>query len=146
MSTRRYTALSVRQPWADHLVFGDKRIENRDWPTHYRGPLLIHATLKEDEDAPLWLVPPPGGADSRGGIVGVMTLVHCLSRDEAVRCYPDQERYAFGLYCWVLARPVPLPNIVPCRGQLGLFEPALDAMQGDAVAAFVRQYATEGRP
>lgn len=36
--------LSVRQPWAFAIARGWKPIENRSWPTDYRGPLLIHAS------------------------------------------------------------------------------------------------------
>ena len=36
-------ALSIRQPWAWLIVCGHKPLENRSWPTPYRGPLLIHA-------------------------------------------------------------------------------------------------------
>ena len=39
-------ALSIRQPWAWAILHAGKRIENRDWRScHYRGPLLIHASL-----------------------------------------------------------------------------------------------------
>ena len=36
-------ALSIRQPWAWLIVHGFKDIENRDWPTNFRGRLLVHA-------------------------------------------------------------------------------------------------------
>lgn len=34
-------ALSVRQPFASMLAFGDKHIEVRTWNTNYRGPMVI---------------------------------------------------------------------------------------------------------
>lgn len=37
-------ALSIQQPWAWAIVKRDKRVENRTWPTTYRGPVLIHAS------------------------------------------------------------------------------------------------------
>jgi hypothetical protein len=37
-------ALSIRQPWAWLILHAGKDIENRDWPTKYRGPFLIHAS------------------------------------------------------------------------------------------------------
>ena len=43
--------LSVRQPWAWLIVYGGKDIENRSWRTPYRGPLLIHAGKRIDQDA-----------------------------------------------------------------------------------------------
>jgi hypothetical protein len=36
-------ALSIKQPWSWLIVFGHKDIENRSWPTRYRGRFLIHA-------------------------------------------------------------------------------------------------------
>ncbi len=37
-------ALSIRQPWAWHILHSGKDIENRDWPTRFRGRVLIHAS------------------------------------------------------------------------------------------------------
>jgi len=36
--------LSVRQPWASLIAWGDKTIEHRAWATDYRGTMLIHAS------------------------------------------------------------------------------------------------------
>lgn len=36
-------AITLHQPWATLMALGAKRIETRSWPTHYRGPLAIHA-------------------------------------------------------------------------------------------------------
>ena len=36
-------AISVRQPWAWAIISALKDIENRGWPIHYRGDILIHA-------------------------------------------------------------------------------------------------------
>ena len=48
-------ALSIRQPWAWLIVHGSKRVENRSRRTHYRGPVLIHAsagmTIREYHEA-----------------------------------------------------------------------------------------------
>ena len=35
--------LTLTQPWATLVAIGAKRIETRSWPTHYRGPIGIHA-------------------------------------------------------------------------------------------------------
>lgn len=37
-------ALSLIQPWATLVAIGAKRVETRDWPTDYRGPIAIHAS------------------------------------------------------------------------------------------------------
>lgn len=40
-------ALSLHQPYASAITLGLKRYETRSWFTKYRGPLVIHAALKE---------------------------------------------------------------------------------------------------
>lgn len=34
-------ALTIRQPWAAAITYADKRVENRVWPTSYRGYLEV---------------------------------------------------------------------------------------------------------
>ena len=47
-------ALTICQPYATLIVRGEKLVENREWPTRYRGRLLIHAGKSrqwlDDED------------------------------------------------------------------------------------------------
>ena len=83
-------ALSIRQPWAWLIVHAGKDIENRTWPTRFRGRVLVHAskgmTHAEYEAAcdHLWLhggpaiEPPDFHALERGGIVGSVELVDCV--------------------------------------------------------------------
>ena len=83
-------ALSIRQPWAWLIVNGHKDIENRDWPTVFRGELLVHAgqTLTRPfydttvaELSAAGLCPPdlPAFEDlPRGGLVGWTRVVDCL--------------------------------------------------------------------
>lgn len=42
--------LSMHQPWASLLILGFKRVEGREWPTDYRGPLWIHAGGKQPSE------------------------------------------------------------------------------------------------
>jgi predicted transcriptional regulator len=43
--------LSLKQPYADLLVFGEKTIELRKWNTKFRGEFLIHASKNIDIQA-----------------------------------------------------------------------------------------------
>jgi hypothetical protein len=56
----KWLALSMRQPWYWAVEHAGKRIENRDWATHYRGPLILHAARgcepAEYEEAVGWMV------------------------------------------------------------------------------------------
>lgn len=84
-------ALSIRQPWAWLIVNGHKDVENRDWPTNFRGQLLVHAGLTmtrryydqiSQELGNAGLLPPGGlpayEALARGGFVGKTRVVDCL--------------------------------------------------------------------
>ena len=39
-------ALTIIQPWASLIAWGEKEYETRSWHTHYRGLLAIHASKK----------------------------------------------------------------------------------------------------
>lgn len=116
-------ALTICQPYAHLIAIGAKRVENRTWPTRYRGPLLIHAGKSRE-----WL----GGAESTGmafgAVIATATLVDCLhidavERGEHTRIYPwlrDHE-HTVGPWCWVLADVAAIPEPVPARGAQGLW-------------------------
>jgi hypothetical protein len=62
-------ALSVRQPYADQIMRGTKRFENRPRPTKVRGRVYIYASLtpasSRGEDLP------------RGVIIGTVEIHNC---------------------------------------------------------------------
>lgn len=121
--------LTVRQPWA-WAIFNGKDIENRDWPTNYRGPLAIHAgkgmTADEYVQASQFIFEkggawPPYRPDLVfGAILGVVELVDCTP------LHPSA--WFQGAYGFVLANPRPLANPVPCKGALSLWEPPADVL------------------
>lgn len=43
--------LSIKQPYAELIVSGKKKIELRTWNTKFRGEFLIHASKSPDRDA-----------------------------------------------------------------------------------------------
>jgi hypothetical protein len=118
-------ALSIRQPWAWLIVNGWKDIENRSWPTKYRGDLLIHAskgmTRSEYDEALEATQEARGSLDGfpsfdslqRGGIVGAVKLVDCVSKCNSP--------WFFGPYGFVLSTAIDIP-FLPYKGQLGFFE------------------------
>ncbi len=130
-------ALSVRQPWAWLIVHGHKDIENRTWPTRFRGRVLIHAskgmTRAEYEDAADFAYF-HGGVQQmttfeemeRGGIVGVATITDCTDNSGSRWHMPDC--LGFKL---VDAKPLPF---VPCKGALGFFD-----VPADVLAAYLEQ-------
>ncbi|PVX75593.1 ASCH domain-containing protein [Paraburkholderia unamae] len=131
-------ALSIRQPYAWLIVNGIKDIENRDWPTRFRGRVLIHAGVnypKRDyaDDAVAYTrhygIQYPQRDDMIGGIVGVATIIDCVSESES--------KWFHGAYGFVLADARPLP-FVPCKGKLSFFDVPPD------VAAKLRQLHDSG--
>jgi len=120
--------LSNRQPWAWLIVQGIKTVENRSWATPYRGPLLIHASMRFALNAAefaqlrkqvlkkydIWI------SDDlpRGGIVGQVQLVDCVlsCHDKNDAFWHNRDDYAFVLRD---ARPLPFQ---PAKGRLHLFE------------------------
>ncbi len=47
-------ALTIWQPWASLIAAGEKIYETRSWPTKYRGPIAIHAAMKDPAKLPIW--------------------------------------------------------------------------------------------
>ncbi|MBG6287718.1 ASCH domain-containing protein [Pseudomonas nitroreducens] len=115
-------ALSIRQPWAWLVVNGFKPIENRDWPTRYRGRFLVHAskgmTRDEYEDArdlahELGITIPAPHELERGGIVGEATITGCVDHSASP--------WFFGKFGFALVDAKQLP-FRPLKGQLGFFD------------------------
>ena len=120
--------LSVRQPWSWLIMNAGKDIENRSWATKVRGRVLIHAskgvTGGEWRDSWAWVrhfCPEAyekgvreilAGTIERGGIVGSVEIVDCVTRSDSP--------WFQGEYGFVLKDPQPLP-FYPCRGKLGFF-------------------------
>src|SRR5277367_1612250 len=75
--------ISIRQPWATLIVRGIKDIENRSWPTKYRGPVLVHASLRPIA-LPLVDIARQFGMDlpqfelPLGGVIGTTNIIDCV--------------------------------------------------------------------
>ncbi|MCL4208004.1 MAG: DEAD/DEAH box helicase family protein, partial [Pirellulaceae bacterium] len=100
-------ALSIRQPWAEQVLRGEKPIEYRSKPTKVRGRIYIYASLgrydaseerqMEDEVGfPIDDLP-------RGLVVGTVEIVDCTGSD--------------GEYEWQLGNPERLPEPLPPQEQ-----------------------------
>ena len=101
-------ALSIRQPFAEEILTGEKVIEYRSWSVGYRGPLLIHAGLSKAEEGHEGL--------PRGCLVGVVQLVditHAGDRD----------------YHWHLSNPARFVSPIPFKGAVGILPVPLELVQ-----------------
>lgn len=145
-------AISLTQPWASLVAIGAKRIETRSWYTNHRGPLAIHASKRfphpcrelchewpfkealNDGDIPATLALHAGDPEHLplGAVLATCRLVACLptnlvpSHLEYGSLLTDRERafgdHTSGRYAWVLEDVVALPEPIPARGALGLWE------------------------
>lgn len=124
-------ALTICQPYAHLIVRGDKLVENREWFTSYRGPLLIHAGKSrewmDDEDEAEF----EAGGDPLifGAVVGRAHLIACLHIDRIERgdyheSHPWLSGHAHtnGTYCWVLENVQRFKTPIPFKGAQGLWE------------------------
>ena len=109
--------ISIRQPWAWLIVAGLKDIENRDWRTHFRGQVLIHAGKYipyENEVSEIekeFNVTLPKEFEV-GGIIGSAEIVDCVTAHES--------QWFFGRFGFVLRNAKPC-DFFPCTGKLGFF-------------------------
>lgn len=133
-------ALTICQPYA-HLicVTRSKRVENRTWPTRYRGPILIHAGKSR-----AWLdvdVDRETGVEfdrshevalsemAFGAVVGAAILIDCLHID-TIRAGQHDKRLPWlrghehtgGPWCWLLGQRRAFPSPVAFQGSQGLFD------------------------
>jgi hypothetical protein len=136
-------ALSLIQPWATLIALEAKRIETRGWSTSYRGPLAIAASKGFPRDCKdLCWIPPfsiwllrenPGDPTALplGAVICTCDLVNCVRMKSDNLPPPDSQEYAFGDYnstpaksrfMWMLENVKVLPEPVPCKGTLGLWE------------------------
>lgn len=140
--------LTVRQPWAWAIIHGGKDVENRvrNIAGTYRGPIAIHAGMREDTSArqhpeiirlaaDQWWTDPAslltGRRDQFGTIIGVVDLfgVH-EERDcwtaMAARDGTTHEEHcsawaeAGDVFHLVLANPRPIADPILFTGALGL--------------------------
>jgi hypothetical protein len=117
-------ALSIQQPWAWAILYAGKDVENRNWPTKFRGQFAVHAPLGFDDEGFTFLrvrlgaTAPIKGDFPRGGIVGTAVVADCIESSASP--------WFFGRYGFVLREPTPLQlpggrRIIECKGARGHF-------------------------
>ena len=105
----RLKALSVKQPYASMIAQGSKTIETRNWPTEYRGDLLIVSCKKPEI---------PGFLS--GKALCIARLVDCrrmLVEDEG----PARCQWYRSACSWVL-EDIRLIQPFSVRGHQGIYE------------------------
>ncbi len=122
-------ALTISQPFASMIADGEKWIENRTWPTVYRGPLAIHAGKGKQYLDRHQLAQYPNGC-----VIAIARLVACVHISDGVVMKADQlipgtqitwhlfriNEHAEGPWCWVL-EDVRRVGPFSCSGAQGLW-------------------------
>lgn len=132
-------ALTISQPFASLIAAGSKWIENRTWPTNYRGPLAIHAGKGSQYLSRVELAAYPTGAVVAVGFLVACVHLHAVqetcdngkSRNRPAHDAPTYEEILFhshaeGPWLWVLRDVVELDIPIPYRGAQGLWECPID--------------------
>lgn len=128
-------AITICQPYASLIAEGRKRVENRTWPTKYRGPLAIHAGKSRN-----WLGSWSGAMPDPmpfGAVVATCRLSDCLSFSVATDRpslparleWVADHRHTKGPYCWVLEEVDRLDDPLPCSGSQGLWDVDLGRLE-----------------
>lgn len=114
--------LSLKQPFAELILEGKKKIELRKWNTNFRGEFLIHASKNPDENA----IKKFGFSNLiTGAIVGKVELVGVKNYKNDKEFEEDKDLHLasqeWGSYGFILKNPQRIKPI-PTKGNLGFWE------------------------
>lgn len=141
-------AITIWQPYATLIMLGLKRYETRHWSTSYRGPLIIHAAKRWDDDREFdcvrvanslrELLPlasegfTPAQArleffrmeETLGKALGVVNLQACDQMDDGGGEFENRVgSFGPGRYGWKCANPQLFEEPIRHQGQQGLWTP-----------------------
>lgn len=129
--------ITILQPFPSLIALGKKQYETRTWGTNYRGAIAIHAGLKRDKSIlshthSAFSVIPDGTTLEFGYIIAIAQLTDCIKMtDEFILSMTELERavghWQGGNYAWKLEDIQVLPDPIPFKGKLGLWEYNPDA-------------------
>ena len=115
-------ALSLKQPWAELILQGKKKIEIRKWNTSFRGQFLIHASKIPDEAGMKKFN--MKNLDC-GCIIGKAELVDVKEYNSDEEFNKDSNLHLagreWGNFGFIL-KNVERLNPIPCKGSLGFWD------------------------
>jgi activating signal cointegrator 1 len=137
-------ALTLYQPWAALVATGSKRIETRSWKTNYNGPLAIHVSKRTPKefwhlyfDEPFltdlegYLVHHEKGnyqvLDDKfylGCVIAICNLMVCIPTELGAPLAKNEINYGDyspGRYMWILSDIRKLPDPIPAKGSMRLW-------------------------
>ncbi|MDV6373070.1 ASCH domain-containing protein [Deinococcus arenicola] len=110
-------ALSIRQPFVEQILSGEKNIEYRSWQIQEPGPLLLHASsigAKPEDFDEAGIAP---DTLPYGALVGIVDVVDCLW---------DEENEEFE---WLLAYPRRFSQPIEYKGAARIFNVPVEDIQ-----------------
>lgn len=118
-------ALSLKQPFAELILQGRKKIELRKWNTKFRGEFFIHASAKSDAKA-MAKFGFVEGSLPLGMIVGKAKLMEVKKYETGEEHNKDKELHladsGWGEYGFVLIDVERFDKPIPAKGKLGFWE------------------------
>ena len=115
-------ALSLKQPYAELVVSGKKKIELRKWNTKFRGEFLVHASKIPQKEAMKefgFKNLPTGCIVGKASLkdVKLYASTNELNKDKKLHLASKE----WGKYGFILKNAERVKNI-PCKGQLNFWE------------------------
>jgi len=115
-------ALSIKQPWAELILNGRKKIELRNWNTNFRGVFLIHTSKNQDKES----MKKFGFKELPNGfIIGKSELVEVKKYLDEKELKKDKDKHladsSWGKFGFVLESPKRIEPI-SAKGNLGFWE------------------------
>lgn len=132
--------ITIKQPWASLIIDGAKDIENRSWPTKFRGRILIHASIKPYYDIIDTANPSIYNAIkikdylfkadidaycAVGAIIGSVEIVDCVINHSSIWAEKTELPEQLSNKCiwnWVLANPIKFPEPIPAKGKQSFWD------------------------
>lgn len=120
--------ISIREPYATLIKDGIKTVETRSWKTNYRGKIYIHSCITKDK-IPYSIKHLIKTELKYGYILCSADLVDCVYMDEEyIKKIKNNDyndficgKYEIGRYGWHLENIEILPEPIPAKGQLGIW-------------------------
>ena len=115
-------SLSIKQPYAELIIQGKKKIELRKWNTKFRGEFFIHSSRIPDEIAMKKF-----GFENLpfGFLVGKVTLTNVKKYNNEMEHNKDNSLHlassVWGDYCFIFEKPERI-KLIHYKGQLNFFE------------------------
>lgn len=147
--TQPIRAISLWQPWASLVAWGEKQYETRHWSTNYRGLLAIHAAKRKPTSNDVWFMKETlyrviekytalhpeyylYNEMPRGAVLCIVNLVDVIPTvdppvENIERLGLSQQEFMFGnyqpnRYLWKLELVEQFAKPVPAKGGQGFWQ------------------------